>query len=125
MSGRQGIHVPHLGKYAEVVLGEGRNASPCLPLQKWSHWNDEVLEVGPKRLQHFLEVEETCVPVLVSGHFSVFTINSCWMKHSMRALLSDLIPGSQKRKLNISSASQVSSVVLDGGREREVRRHHS
>lgn len=81
--------------------------------------------MGPKRLQHFLELEETCVPVLVSGLFSVFTMNSCWLKHSMRALLSDLIPRSQKRKPNISSASQVSSVALDGGREREVRQHCS
>lgn len=44
----------------------------------------------------------------------------------MRTLLSDLIPLSQKRKLNLSSASSgASTVVRDGGMGKEVRQHCS
>ena len=78
--------------------------------------------MGPKRLGHFFELEETCVPVLVS---ELFLYCKQLLDVSVRALLSDLIPLSQKRKLNLSSASGASAVAWDGGRGREVRQRCS
>lgn len=90
-----------------------------LPLQKGfeNRWNNEILYVGPKRLGHFCELEETCAPVLVS---ELFLYYKQLLDVSVRALLSDLILLSQKRKLNLSSASGVSTEAWDGGRDGEV-----
>lgn len=71
--------------------------------------------MGPKRLGHFFELGETCAPVLVS---ELFLYYKQLLDVSVRALLSDLIPLSQKRKPNLSSASGVSAVAWDGGRGR-------
>ena len=68
--------------------------------------------MGPKRLGHFFEREETYAPVLVS---ELFLYYKQLLDVSVRALLSDLIPLSQKRKLNLSAASGVSAVAWDGG----------
>lgn len=71
---------------------------------------------------HFCELEETCAPVLVS---ELFLYYKQLLDVSVRALLSDLILLSQKRKLNLSSASGVSTVAWDGGRDGEVGQCHS
>lgn len=76
-------------------------------------WN-YILSVGPKGLEHFLELEEACVlALLVSEWFQCY---KQLLDVSMKALLWALIPLSQKRKLNLSCASEVSAVEWDGNR---------
>lgn len=71
--------------------------------------------MSPKGLEHFLELEEACVlALLVSEWFHCY---KQLVDVSMKALLSALIPLSHKRKLNLSSASEVNAVGWDGSGE--------
>lgn len=100
------------------MLGEGRSFFPHLPVQRdfENCWN-YILSVGPKCFEHFLELEEPCVLALTLLVSEWFQCHKQLLDVSMKALLSALIPLSQKRKLNLSCACGACAVGWDGSRE--------